>query len=88
MQQTRLESLLEVSINVAIGWVVAIITQILVFPLYGFHPTFADQLGISVFFTVVSVARGYVIRRWFNAGIHKLVAQLAKRILKRLDTSH
>jgi hypothetical protein len=80
MQQTKLESLLEVCLNVAIGWVVALITQLIVFPKYGFNPTFGEQFGISVIFTVVSIVRGYIIRRWFNAGIHKLVAQFVKKM--------
>lgn len=79
MQQTKLESLLEVLINVALGWVIALITQVIVFPLYGIQITFSDQLGISVIFTMVSIIRGYAIRRWFNAGIHKMVSHLVKR---------
>lgn len=82
MNQTRLESLLEVCVNVAIGWVVALITQLIVFPLYGIHVTVGEQLGISVVFTVVSIIRSYVIRRWFNAGIHKLIAQFVKKLAK------
>lgn len=83
MNQTKLESLLEVIINVTIGWFIAILTQIIVFPWFGIQVTFADQLGISVIFTLVSIVRGYVIRRWFNAGIHKVVAKMAKKLLKR-----
>ena len=81
MNQTRLESLAEVIINVAIGWVVALITQLIVFPRYGFNPTFGEQFGISVIFTVVSIIRGYVIRRWFNAGIHKLAVQFIRKFV-------
>lgn len=82
MQQTRLESLLEVFINVSIGWVVALITQLIVFPLYGIQVTIGEQLGISVIFTSVSIVRGYIVRRWFNAGIHKVVAQFAKKLVR------
>lgn len=82
MQQTRLESLLEVFINVSIGWVVALITQLIVFPLYGIQVTIGEQLGISVIFTAVSIVRGYIVRRWFNAGIHKVVAQFAKKLVR------
>jgi hypothetical protein len=81
VNQTKLESLLEVCVNVAIGWVVALITQLVVFPLYGINVTVADQLGISVVFTVISIVRSYIIRRWFNAGIHKLVVQFARKIV-------
>lgn len=80
MEQTRLESLFEVCINVFIGWALALLTQFVVFPLYGIHVTIGEQLGMSSIFTTVAVIRGYVIRRWFNAGIHKIVVQFVKKI--------
>lgn len=82
MEQTRLESLFEVSINVFIGWGLALLTQLVVFPLYGINVTFGEQLGMSSIFTTVAILRGYVIRRWFNAGIHKLVAQFVKKLVR------
>lgn len=81
MEQTRLESLFEVTINVFIGWILALLTQMVVFPLYGIQVTFGEQLGMSSIFTAVAIMRGYVIRRWFNAGIHKLVVQFVKKLI-------
>lgn len=80
MHQSKLESLAEVTLNVAIGWVVALLTQLIVFPLFGINVTVGEQLSISVIFTAVSIIRSYVIRRWFNAGIHRLVARFIKRV--------
>lgn len=80
MNQTRLESLAEVLINVVIGWCIAFITQLIVFPLFGVHVSLSSQIWISVIFTVVSIIRGYIIRRWFNAGIHKLAIQFIKKL--------
>ena len=80
MHQTRLESLAEVVINVAIGWVIATITQFVIFPMFGIQITFSQQLGISAIFTAVSIVRSYVIRRWFNAGIHRLAIQFIRKI--------
>lgn len=80
MHQSKLESLAEVTLNVAIGWVVALLTQLIVFPLFGINVTVGEQLSISVIFTAVSIIRSYVIRRWFNAGIHKLVVTFVKRV--------
>ena len=82
MNQTRLESLAEVCLNVAIGWIVALLTQLLVFPLFGINVTVGQQLSISVIFTTVSIIRSYIIRRWFNAGIHKLVVAFVKRVYR------
>ena len=80
MHQSKLESLAEVTLNVAIGWVVALLTQLIVFPLFGINVTVGEQLSISVIFTAVSIIRSYVIRRWFNAGIHRLVVTFVKRV--------
>ena len=78
MQQSKLESLAEVCLNVAIGWVIALLTQLIVFPMFGINVTVGEQLSISVIFTAVSIIRGYIIRRWFNAGIHKIVIKLVR----------
>ena len=81
MDQTKLESLAEVIINVAIGWVIALLTQLVVFPMFGINVTVGEQLSISVIFTAVSIARSYVIRRWFNAGIHRLAVNFIRNLV-------
>ena len=81
MNQTKLESLAEVIINVVIGWIIGLATQLLVFPIFGIHISFGDQFWISVVFTVVSIVRGYAIRRWFNAGIHKVAVKFIRKFV-------
>ena len=66
MNQPRIYSLIESVANVAIGFGVALATQIVVFPIFGLHATIGDQLGIAAIFTVVSIARSYMVRRLFN----------------------
>ena len=66
MSQPRIYSLIESVANVAIGFGVALVTQIIVFPIFGLHATIGDQLGIAAIFTVVSIARSYMVRRLFN----------------------
>lgn len=84
MNQTKLESLLEACINTAIGFFIALWTwQFIVAPLMGYVVTTADNLLITGIFTVVSVARGYVLRRFFNAGLHQAVRNLARIIYAR-----
>jgi hypothetical protein len=81
MNQTKLESLAEVIINVVIGWIIGLATQLLVFPIFGIHISLGDQFWISVVFTVVSIARSYIIRRWFNAGIHKIAVNFIRKLV-------
>ncbi len=66
MAQRKAHSLAESVTNVGIGFVVALISQILVFPLFDIHVTFGDNLGIAAWFTVISIVRSYSIRRWFT----------------------
>lgn len=80
MKQTRLESLLESVVNVLIGYTVAIVSQIVVFPLVGIDIPLSTNLVIGAFFTVISIARSYIIRRWFNAGLHKMIVITAKKL--------
>lgn len=64
--QSRLGSFIESGTNVLIGYVIAITSQCLIFPVFDIHVPFTDQLLIGLYFTVVSVVRGYLIRRYFN----------------------
>jgi len=74
--QTRLSSLIESMINVLIGYFVALLSQILIFPLFDIEVTFTQNLYIGLWFTIISLIRSYVIRRWFNARIHKLAERV------------
>ncbi len=64
--QTRLQSLIESVLNVAIGFGVALAAQIVVFPLYGMTVALDQNLQIGAIFTVVSIVRSYGVRRFFN----------------------
>lgn len=79
MRQTRWGSFVEVSINIAIGFVINWIANILVLPMFGFYVTGSQAFSIGLIFTVISVARSYVIRRWFERRIHEAAMRLAKQ---------
>lgn len=66
MRQSRLRSLREALANVAVGYAVAVLTQLLVFPMIGLTTTLAHHLGISAVFTFVSIMRSYALRRAFE----------------------
>ena len=76
--QSRLGSLIEAAMNVAIGFGVALASQLVVFPLVGIHGvSLATNLEIGAWFTLISLVRSYVIRRWFNARLHRAARALA-----------
>lgn len=59
-------SLIESIANVAVGYVVAIGTQMAVFPLFGLNVSVASNLLIGAIFTFISIVRSYAMRRVFN----------------------
>ncbi|MCA0871362.1 hypothetical protein LCL97_11040 [Seohaeicola saemankumensis] len=67
MKQSRLMSLIEAIANVAVGYGVAVLTQILIFPMFGLHTTLSQNLKMGAMFTVVSIARSFALRRLFEA---------------------
>jgi hypothetical protein len=64
--QSRRMSVVESVANVAVGFGIAIATQMLVFPLFGIQISVGDDLLIGLIFTVVSLVRSYCLRRVFN----------------------
>jgi len=66
MTQSKKESLRESATNVAVGYTVAVFSQMLIFPLFGIAMPVGHSLGIAACFTLISLIRNYVIRRLFN----------------------
>ena len=64
--QSKKFSLIESFTSTAVGFVINVTAQTLVFPLFGINIPFHQNLSIAIIFTFISVARSYVIRRWFN----------------------
>jgi len=65
--QSRIGSFIESIVNIAIGYGVAVGSQLVIFPLFGINITLSDNLAIGAWFTVISLIRSYVVRRAFNA---------------------
>jgi hypothetical protein len=64
--QSKKFSLLESIVNVVVGYFVALLSQIIIFPLVGISATIRDNLIVGLCFTVVSIVRSYTLRRIFN----------------------
>lgn len=75
--QSRRASMIEAVANVAIGYFVAILSQLAVFPLFGIHVPLSANLWIGAWFTVISLVRSYALRRWFNARLRAASERLA-----------
>lgn len=64
--QSKWMSLVEAGANTVIGMVVAYVAQLIILPLHGIHVTHGQNLSIMLWFTVVSILRSYMLRRYFN----------------------
>lgn len=64
--QTKFNSILESISNTAIGLVTTLIFSPIIYNMVGMTYTYS-QLGlVTVLFTILSIVRGYIIRRFFN----------------------
>jgi uncharacterized membrane protein len=66
MMQSRVMSLVEAVANVVVGYGVAVLTQTLIFPVFGLHTTLVQNLTMGAVFTLVSIARSFALRRLFE----------------------
>jgi len=66
MAHTKLGSFSEALANIAVGFAINFTANLVVLPRFGYAVTPSDAFGIGVIFTAISLARSYVLRRWFN----------------------
>lgn len=70
MSQSKWASLIESKINTAVGFVISILAWRyivpILFPHLAPHSGWNTAIGVTLFFTVISVLRNYFIRRFFN----------------------
>lgn len=64
--QTRKHSFIESWVNVAIGYVINFAANLVILPLFGLQASLGEYALLGLAYTLVSVARSYVVRRWFN----------------------
>ena len=66
IMQKKRHSLLEVCVGTAIGFIVAYLANWIVLPWFGLFPSHGEIFWITCVFTVISIVRGYFVRRLFN----------------------
>jgi len=66
VNQSRIDSAMEAVTNTAIGFVISVVTWHFVALAFGIPMPLAENMAIISIFTVVSIARQYVLRRLFD----------------------
>ena len=82
MTQTRLGSLIEAVFNVVVGFGINFTANLLIFPLFGWEISAAQNLTLGAIYTAISIARSYVIRRWFNARLKAAAERMENRVAR------
>lgn len=79
--QSRIDSLMEALTNVAVGFLINFVANAVILPWYfGIPFSFTGFAVLGVIYTVISVARSYLIRRAFNG---RTVWQAIKELWNR-----
>jgi len=65
--QSKRESFIEALTNVIIGYAVSVGSQLVIFPYFNIHLPLLVNLEMGLWFTFISLARSYLLRRWFNS---------------------
>lgn len=81
MEQTRMQSLVEVCLNTFIGFWISFAMWPLVALVFAIPYTVSQNFGITAIFTITSIARSYVIRRWFNNGLHQAARKITLQLI-------
>lgn len=66
MSQSKKKSFLEAVVNTFVGFIITIVFSPLIYWLCDVKISGMQMTGATLLFTALSIARGYVIRRWFN----------------------
>ena len=67
MSQTKIQSAVEVIASTALAFALSVYAgQYVIYPAFGVHPTMITNMGMTAAFTVLSIVRSYVTRRFFN----------------------
>lgn len=66
MKQTKLESFKEAIYNIVVWYLIAVGWQLIIFPIVGIESNINQNLLVWLGFTLISLIRQYLIRRYFN----------------------
>ena len=82
MNQTRIGSLIETLMNTFIGFLASFFAWPMAAYIFSIEYGHGQHVGMVAFFTVISVLRGYVVRRWFNARLHRMALNISRSVSK------
>lgn len=64
--QTRKQSAIEAGTNIAVGYTINVLANLIILPWFGCELSLKQNLWIGICYTVVSFVRSYGLRRFYN----------------------
>jgi putative Mn2+ efflux pump MntP len=64
--QSKKQSFIESLTNTGVGFAISLMATFIVLPLFNIKSSIPQNIGITLCFTLISIIRGYIIRRYFN----------------------
>lgn len=74
--QSPRSAVIEAWLNIVVGFSINYVANLLILPMVGAQLTLSNNFWMGWVFTSISILRQYAIRRWFNARLHMIAAQL------------
>ena len=59
--------MIETLTNIGVGFILALVSQIVIFHMYDVRMSLLENIEITLWFTVISIARSYALRHFFNS---------------------
>lgn len=98
MKQSKWASMAESMISTAVGFGISLVAQIVFLPMLGVTVTLSQNITFAIIMTVISIARGYILRRVFehfgirsklSPFVHAVIAERKRQIeVEGWDTLH
>ena len=73
--QSPRSAIVESWLNICVGFSVNFVANVWLLPLVGAVFTSGENFALGWIYTAISIVRQYVIRRWFNARLHRIAAR-------------
>lgn len=80
MSQSRKMSMFEIVTSTGIGLVLSLISNVIIFHAMGKEMTLGENIQMTMYFTVISIVRGFGVRRLFNWMDERKVRETLKAI--------
>jgi len=79
VQQTKLESIIERTVDISTGFIISVLVY--KYLILNNDWLWQSPIYVTTLFTVISFFRGYMWRRFFNAGLHIVVHRIVSKYL-------